>query len=595
MLYKKCKIMKKKISEWCYSKSPCHRMALHFNNKVIKGIKTVEDTISKVAINAKRSMACKRTGHITAAPNPIPILAHHGVGVTTLIWNSKGTETVEVHVDSPDGQLFSRTGSSGNATTGKWVQDGMAFYLQDVTGGKPLISEHTLARVVVRVIMLGGIYGFAAFLGEGFGCTNIVELGCDEVKKLTELHPRFNVIGVCSGKDANEYKKRYGFGAWIECNLDSSQKIFIPIEVVKKSVVVYHNIIGQMKNPTSLLDRTKELIELSPICLIADQKNNFKELAKSKDFNVVFSGTTSEKQYPEKKIFISIIERKQDLSITKISSQAPPDFRVVAIMTAYNEEDIIVPSIEYLIKQGIEVYLIDNWSTDTTFESARKLIGKGLITIERFPKEGPPAFFNLKHILKRKEEIAGEIKADWFIHHDADEIRVSPWQGVGLRDAIYTVDQKGFNCIDHTVIEFHPVDNNFIPGTDFEKYFKYFEFGKHRSDFIRINTWKNFGRCISLAESGGHEVTFKGRRVYPYKFLLKHYKIRSQFHGEKKVSRERKPRWNPEERAMGWHSHYDDIPDNQNFLRLPHTLKIFDEDLFYKEYLIERLSGIGTT
>ena len=534
----------------------------------------------------------KVSGSIITDPNPI-INQDTGLGTTTLSWTSKRTEQVEVHIIAPDGPLLSRTGSSGSATTGKWVQDGMVFYLQDVTGGKPLIPKHTLAKVTVRVRMLRGIHEFAAYLGERFGCTSIVDYGCVDVRKLTALHFRFSIVGVCSGNDAKTYQKRYEFGTWIECNLNSFHEISIPVEVLKKSVIVGHNIIGQMKNPTYLLDSMKRLMELSPICLIADQKKNLEKLLQSKVFNVVFTGTTWEDRFFQKKTFISIIEKNQDISINKTFTQSPPDFHVVAIMTAYNEEDIIAPSIEHLIRQGIEVYLIDNWSTDGTFESARKFIGKGLITIERFPKEGPSAFYNWKDLLRRVEEISREIKADWFIHHDADEVRMSPWPSVSLKDGIYAVDQAGFNCIDHTVLEFHPVDNNFIPGTDFEKYFKYFEFSKHRSDFIRINTWKNFGRRTSLAESGGHEVMFEGRRAYPYKFLLKHYRIRSQFHGEKKVFRERKLRWNPEERAMGWHTHYDDVQNSQFFLRLPHTLKIFDTAFFYKEYLIERLSGIG--
>jgi hypothetical protein len=32
-----------------------------------------------------------------------------------------------------------------------WVPDGMTFYLQDVTGGKPLTSDYTLATLVVNL------------------------------------------------------------------------------------------------------------------------------------------------------------------------------------------------------------------------------------------------------------------------------------------------------------------------------------------------------------------------------------------------------------------------------------------------------------
>lgn len=98
---------------------------------------------------------------------------------------------------------------------------------------------------------------------------------------------------------------------------------------------------------------------------------------------------------------------------------------------------------------------------------------------------------------------------------------------------------------------------------------------------------------MSLADSGGHEVRFPGRAVYPIKFLLKHYPVRSQAHGLRKVLRERVPRWDPAERAAGWHTHYDHVGPAHRFVRAPETLEYFDPQRFEANYLIERLSGIG--
>jgi FkbM family methyltransferase len=74
------------------------------------------------------------------------------IGETTLSWKSVGTETVEVRIGAPYGPLFSRTGPSGSASTGKWVINWTVFYLQDVSGGLPLTSENTLNRLTVNVI-----------------------------------------------------------------------------------------------------------------------------------------------------------------------------------------------------------------------------------------------------------------------------------------------------------------------------------------------------------------------------------------------------------------------------------------------------------
>ena len=259
-----------------------------------------------------------------------------------------------------------------------------------------------------------------------------------------------------------------------------------------------------------------------------------------------------------------------------VTASVKDNFRVVALISAYNEEDIIVPCLQYLIGQGVEVYLLDNWSTDSTIELASEFLGKGLLAIEKFPPDRPSTHYVWTDILSRMEQLTGEIAADWFVFHDVDEIRSSPWPGLSLRDAILKVDREGFNCIDHTLITFHPVDNAFAAGDDFEAFFKYFEFSNRPGQFVELKAWKNLRRGISLSESGGHEIRFKGRRTYPFRFLLKHYPVRSQAHGEKKIFRERKPRWLPQERSNGWHTHYDHVRQGHPFLRQPDELKLFD-------------------
>ena len=51
-----------------------------------------------------------------------------------------------------------------------------------------------------------------------------------------------------------------------------------------------------------------------------------------------------------------------------------------------------------------------------------------------------------------------------------------------------------------------------------------------------------FAQQPDLAGSGGHEAVFTGRRVFPYNFLSKHYPVRSQAHGERKIFVERSAR-----------------------------------------------------
>src|SRR5438105_1292175 len=54
-------------------------------------------------------------------------------------------------------------------------------------------------------------------------------------------------------------------------------------------------------------------------------------------------------------------------------------------------------------------------------------------------------------------------------------------------------------------------------------------------------------------------------------FFLSINPFRSQTHGERKVLRDRSPRWNQQERARGWHRQYDEV-ETARFLRDRATL-----------------------
>src|SRR4029077_5623568 len=80
-------------------------------------------------------------GLIAAEPNPFHA-DPQGTGCTTVSWMTHATSTVEVHLDAPDGRLFSRTGPGiFSQKTGDWVRDGTRFYLQNVSDGLPLTPE----------------------------------------------------------------------------------------------------------------------------------------------------------------------------------------------------------------------------------------------------------------------------------------------------------------------------------------------------------------------------------------------------------------------------------------------------------------------
>lgn len=269
---------------------------------------------------------------------------------------------------------------------------------------------------------------------------------------------------------------------------------------------------------------------------------------------------------------------------------APVEFRVGAIMTAYNEHDIIRPTVEHLLNAGVNVHLIDNWSTDGTVDQVRDYIERGLITVERFPVEGPPTMYDWTGLLGRVAEVAKTLDAEWCIHHDIDQRRDGPWPGSNIRDAIYRVNQWGFNAIDHTIVEFRPVDNDYPDGAELTSYFRRFEFVPGSATAAHVQAWKN-DHLVDLVSSGGHDVQFPGRQVFPFNFLLRHYPVRSQHHGERKVFTERQSRYPREELDRGWHHHYNRLRRGHSFVRGERDLIEFDET-FYERYLLPCLARV---
>ena len=467
---------------------------------------------------------------------------------------------------------------------------------------------------ITGIVHQPDIYPLAAFLAKRFDCTQILDLGCGRAQKLASLHPAFKVIGVDCGSNLRYCRDTYGFGSWIEHDLESVLPDMLPAEDLKRTLVVCSDVIEHLARPEALLTTLANLLEVAPVALLstperdlvrgADDHGPPANVAHVREWNrselsmllrkagltIGFIGLTNNNDRDlEKKTSVAILHNNH----FPRPHRAPDKFRVTALMTAYNEADIVLPSIQHLLDQGIHVHLIDNWSTDNTYELLRPLISSGQISYEHFPIGSPGKTYEWTKLLSRVEELSTTLQCDWFIHHDVDEIRQSPWPECTLRDALYLADRAGFNAIDHTVIDYRPIDNSYVPGTDFGAHFSWWEFGKRPGHFAQIKAWKNIGQRIDLASSGGHDASFHNRKVFPYKFLLRHYPIRSDAHGALKVFQDRLGRFSANERDKGWHTQYDKCKPGQSFLRDPSSLNQADIAKEKDKFLIELLSGIG--
>ena len=263
--------------------------------------------------------------------------------------------------------------------------------------------------------------------------------------------------------------------------------------------------------------------------------------------------------------------------------------RIVSIIAAYNEEDIIGHVLDDFITKGMQVYLIDHHSTDKTLDITKTFLGNGVIKIEIFPEESGYSsdlkdVYSWRYILKRKEELHSTLGADWYMHMDADAIVESPWEGVPISEAIQLVDALGYNCINFELFNFRPVTDEYKVDIKPQDFFKYWE-PADSYDELQIKCWKNFGQKIDLVSSGGHSVQFKGKKVFPNKFIMRHYPIRSKVHGVGKIFSERLPRLDIEEQRKGWHRQYDQYLGGKDIKFNKKNLLNYDDKIVKEIYL----------
>ena len=228
--------------------------------------------------------------------------------------------------------------------------------------------------------------------------------------------------------------------------------------------------------------------------------------------------------------------------------------RVVGIIATYNEELLIRACMEHHIAQGIELYLIDNGSTDHTVAIAQEYLGQGLSGIEMFPREGN---FELRKLLQRKQQLAMSLEADWFIHIDADEMRLPPGPSQTLIEAIEAVDKAGYNAINFLEFTFvPPIEAPEHTHADFQKTMRWYYPFLPRS-LHQVNGWKRQPQPVDLVTNSGHVVLFPQQLIYPFPFRMCHYQFLSLEHATHKYADRRHPAEELMRGLHGWREQLD--------------------------------------
>jgi len=423
------------------------------------------------------------------------------------------------------------------------------------------------------------VYPVAQYLLDGTGRTRIIDVGCGVGRKLASADAATK-LGIDFGANIAFCRTHYGAAAeWREVDLSQPAPADLVDSIGPQDVVICSDVVEHLMDPRPLLDFLRQCFSRGALVITSTPEralvrgedhvgpppnrshirewtlDEYRALLNASGLPPLYIGLTLNNG--QNRLLRTIISVHEPMLQTRFEAAAT---RPLAIISCFNEADIVVEVIEHWIAEGCDVHVLDNWSTDDSWlllSRAADRFGSHM-ALERFP-EDRPSEGSWRHILARKEEIALTHPGRWIIHSDADEIRASPFPQMNLADAMHMSGLAGWNRISFTVLNHRPVDDRpFLPGS-LQTALPYFEYGTKPGHFVQYKAWLQGEERVSLVDSAGHAADFRGAADNPYQFVLHHFPLRSVEHGRRKINVERRNRWSLEEQANGWHSHYAEL------------------------------------
>jgi len=222
---------------------------------------------------------------------------------------------------------------------------------------------------------------------------------------------------------------------------------------------------------------------------------------------------------------------------------------ILGMMSVYNERDIIEYTILHMRAQEVPLVVIDNGSTDGTFDILGRYVGKAIIELARLETE----FFEWGLLLRTLYKMALKHRPEWLLMVDADEFLESPFPSLNLREAIELESSREYNLIQFNNFEFWPTEKDRDSSEpDIRKRVKYYSW----NDDWQFKCFRDYPGT-NIDEAGSHLPIFPRDvkvRLSPHKFIMRHYAIRSYEQGLRKAFDERLARY-PEHERRKWGLH----------------------------------------
>lgn len=228
------------------------------------------------------------------------------------------------------------------------------------------------------------------------------------------------------------------------------------------------------------------------------------------------------------------------------------------MMSVYNDEDIIHEVLEHNIAQGLEFVVLDNGSSDSTFDICKEFLNKGILNLFQYESKN----WDYPTILRMIYDMALVYSPDWVVYCDSDEMFESGMNNLILKDVTSKADNENYNMIQFDRFDFHMTNSDIEKSNSIKKRLPYY---LHNIDFL-YRAWKYYPG-IRIRDGGGHIPIFpEGHKykIYPQKCVIRHYMYRSKEQAEKRLaSRIKRTQDTPETKAGMKNIHYKKISERK--------------------------------
>jgi len=239
----------------------------------------------------------------------------------------------------------------------------------------------------------------------------------------------------------------------------------------------------------------------------------------------------------------------------------------VRMMAVYNEIDVLPQNIAWYERLGIRTVVVDNGSTDGSYEYCREALACGAIDrLERLPT----AEFEWLTLLGRLHRLARELRPDWLMLTAADEFFETADGGdlgVALREDL----RSGYNLIKFFNMEFWMTERD-VP-SDPNPLTRMRHYSCYDVDMYRV--YPNLDG-LDLLGRFGHRPRFPAgveERPSPRLYISRHYKLRNIEQAERKIARIR-----PNAKEPHLHWHYRNFVHRGDFIVPARKLNRYDFD-----------------